>query len=60
VVRGGEEILLLEDNPHDVLLTERALKKNGLMCGVVVARDGEEALGYLKMSRNTHPSSPSD
>jgi two-component system response regulator len=40
-------ILLAEDNPDDVKLTLRALKKNNIMNEVVVAQDGVEALEYL-------------
>ena len=40
-------ILLVEDNPDDVALTERALRKNNVANQVVVARDGVEALEYL-------------
>ena len=40
-------ILLVEDNPDDVQLTLRALKKNKIMNEVVVAQDGVEALEYL-------------
>ena len=40
-------ILLVEDNPDDVLLTLRALKQNNIKNEVVVAKDGAEALDYL-------------
>jgi two-component system response regulator len=40
-------ILLVEDNPDDVTLTLRALKKSNIMNEVVVAEDGVEALEYL-------------
>ncbi len=40
-------ILLAEDNPDDVQLTLRALKKSKIMNEVVVAQDGVEALEYL-------------
>jgi CheY-like chemotaxis protein len=41
------EILLVEDNPNDVELTLRALKKNHLANRVVVVTDGEEALDFI-------------
>jgi two-component system response regulator len=40
-------ILLVEDNPDDVALTLRALKRNNILNEVVVAEDGVEALDYL-------------
>lgn len=40
-------ILLVEDNPDDVELTMRALKKNNIKNPIVVATDGLEALDYL-------------
>jgi len=40
-------ILLAEDNPDDVKLTLRALKKSNILNEVVVAEDGVEALDYL-------------
>ncbi|MDE3119727.1 MAG: response regulator [Nitrospirota bacterium] len=41
------EILLVEDNPHDVELTLRVFKKNHLTNRIHVVRDGAEALEYL-------------
>jgi len=41
------EILLVEDNPHDVELTLRALKKHNLANKVHVVKDGAEALDYI-------------
>ncbi len=41
-------ILLVEDNPKDLELTLLALSKSQLANPVVVARDGAEALGYLR------------
>jgi two-component system response regulator len=40
-------ILLVEDNPQEVDLTLRALRKNSIGDRVVVARDGVEALDFL-------------
>ncbi|BET65705.1 response regulator [Opitutales bacterium ASA1] len=41
------EILLVEDNPQDLELTLRALKKANIANHIEVARDGEEALDYV-------------
>ena len=41
------EILLVEDNPHDIELTLRALKKRNLANKVHVVKDGAEALDYI-------------
>jgi CheY-like chemotaxis protein len=40
-------ILLVEDNPNDVLLTERAFKQARIHNKLQVAKDGAEALDYL-------------
>ncbi|HPM96271.1 MAG TPA: response regulator, partial [Mesotoga sp.] len=39
--------LLVEDNPEDIELTLRALKKSKLANNIVVAEDGEEALDFI-------------
>jgi CheY-like chemotaxis protein len=41
------DILLIEDNPNDVELTLRALKKSGLANSIFVVNDGEEALDFI-------------
>ncbi|MBN2442663.1 MAG: response regulator [Spirochaetales bacterium] len=41
------EILLVEDNPQDVELTLRALKKQNLANHVQVVNDGAEALEFI-------------
>jgi CheY-like chemotaxis protein len=41
------EILLVEDNPNDVELTLRALKRYNLANKVFVVKDGAEALEFL-------------
>jgi CheY-like chemotaxis protein len=40
-------ILLVEDNPSDVGLTQRALAKSRVANELVVSEDGQEALDYL-------------
>lgn len=40
-------ILLAEDNPDDVILTQRAFKKSNLLNEIIVVKDGQEALDYL-------------
>jgi two-component system response regulator len=45
------DILLVEDNPNDAELTQRALKKSDLGARLAVARDGAEALEYLLSNR---------
>lgn len=41
------EILLVEDNPNDLELTRRALRKANLSNNIQIARDGAEALEFL-------------
>lgn len=41
------ELLLVEDNPHDLELALRALRKANLANRIHVARDGAEALDFI-------------
>ena len=42
------EILLIEDNPGDIRLTQEALRDNKVRNNMAVARDGAEALALLR------------
>jgi two-component system response regulator len=42
-----KQILLVEDNPDDEVLTLRALRRSNIPNEVVVVRDGLEAVNYL-------------
>ncbi len=42
------EILLVEDNPGDVRLTQEALKENKIRNNLHVAKDGVEAMQFLR------------
>lgn len=42
------DILMVEDNPHDVRLTMEAFKDAGVPNVLSVAKDGEEALRFLR------------
>src|SRR6266481_2179401 len=43
----NEFILLVEDDPNDVLLIQRAFQKAGLRAALKVVRDGAQAIDYL-------------
>lgn len=45
-------ILLVEDNPDDVLITRRAWKKGHIKNKLLVANDGEEALRLLRKEKD--------
>jgi two-component system, chemotaxis family, response regulator Rcp1 len=51
-MRAGEgrtlEVLLVEDNPGDVRLVREALRDSTVGTRLSVARDGEEALAFLR------------
>ena len=56
------DILVVEDDPEDLELTLRALRRENICNDIEVARDGEEALDFLfcrgkhqRRSPNCHP-----
>jgi CheY-like chemotaxis protein len=46
-MKAAHTILLVEDNPADVKITERALRESAVPADLVVVRDGQEAVDYL-------------
>jgi two-component system, chemotaxis family, response regulator Rcp1 len=46
-VKNPVEILLVEDSPADIALTEEALKESGLQNTLTIVTDGEQAIEYL-------------
>jgi CheY-like chemotaxis protein len=40
-------VLMAEDNPHDIIATKRAWKKNNILNPLYIVNDGEECLDYL-------------
>ena len=44
----NKTILLVEDNRGDIRLIQEALKKTAAQCEVAIARDGMEAMAYLR------------
>jgi CheY-like chemotaxis protein len=46
-MKAVHAILLVEDNPADVKITQRALRDGGLPVDLIVVRDGQEAVEYL-------------
>jgi CheY-like chemotaxis protein len=53
-------ILLVEDDPNDVLLLERAFRRAGLVYPLTIVNDGDQALDFLQgngeyQNRIKHP-----
>jgi CheY-like chemotaxis protein len=46
------EILLVEDNPGDIRLIQEAFKEGGIFSHLNIARDGEQALAFLRQEGN--------
>jgi CheY-like chemotaxis protein len=54
------EILLVEDNPGDVRLTQEALKENKIRNNLHVAKDGVEAMQFLRRMKGFETASRPD
>jgi CheY-like chemotaxis protein len=54
-MRSSKPILLVEDDTVDVMTVKRALKDIHVTSELVPARDGEEALAYLRDDENAKP-----
>jgi CheY-like chemotaxis protein len=50
-------ILLVEDNPDDIVITKRALAKGRIRNKLYVVHDGEEAIDFFK-KRGKHKNAP--
>jgi len=46
------QVLLVEDSPADITLTEEALKDTGVQTSLSVVMDGEQAIDYLHQRGN--------
>lgn len=46
-MKQAHAILLVEDNPADVKITQRALKESAVPVDLIIVRDGQEAVDYL-------------
>lgn len=54
------EILLVEDNEGDILLTTEALEESDIPTRITVVKDGEEALNFLQKKNNFNKSKSPD
>lgn len=57
-MKDNIEILLVEDTPSDVRLTQEALKRSDLKYEMNVVNDGEEAMEYLIRLKESHQDLP--
>jgi two-component system, chemotaxis family, response regulator Rcp1 len=57
VVKAPRAILLVEDNPADIHIAQRALRDSPFSVELIVARDGQAALDYL-LRHGAHATSP--
>ncbi|ASW56746.1 response regulator [Plantactinospora sp. KBS50] len=58
--RSPIEVLLVEDDPGDVLMTQEAFEEHKLRNRLTVVSDGDEALAYLRQQGQYAEASPPD
>jgi CheY-like chemotaxis protein len=46
-MKFSHTFLLVEDNPADIIITQRAIRESGLEVHLMVVRDGQEAIDLL-------------
>jgi two-component system response regulator len=56
-MKQAHAILLVEDNPADVKITQRALRESALPVELFVVRDGQEAVDFL-LRNGPHANDP--
>jgi len=47
-MNGTKNILMIEDNPADIRLTQEAFRENGIHHTLHVVKDGVEAMAYVR------------
>jgi CheY-like chemotaxis protein len=60
VDRLAKSLLLIEDDPNDVALFRRAVRKAGLSLDVYNAEDGEAAVRFLETRATNSPQDPGE
>jgi len=52
------KVLVVEDNPDDIAIIKRAMRKSEMKCDLSFARDGEEAIDFLWRRKSEYEDAP--
>ena len=52
------KVLVVEDNPDDIAIFKRAMRKSDMKCELSFARDGEEAIDFLWRRKSEYEDAP--
>jgi len=52
------KVLVVEDNPDDITIIKRAMRKSEMKCDLSFARDGEEAIDFLWHTKTEYEDAP--